>query len=384
MDDEDDLKSPSNAIKIKYDLTTMIKIKRNRLIKSTDKGDDTKKGIEACNNVDILNKSEWGERVTKLARTILILRTFSQNKAIPSPEDVRKLNIHLITRLKDFQYKEDVYSSLCTIAQARLLLYNKRRSGEIDAMSLKDFNTNRKTELNDVDKSLIGDLSDLEMHLLSSQDLIITRGKVILDLKENQLTWLCNHLGHTKKVHLEHYRQMSGFIERVEISKILLIQDMNLTEKFKGKTLKAVSMKDIINSNQGQGEQEEEEEDDAQKAAQSTLEALEDPCPQDIDDYIPDEYYFDEENQDYAGEGSSTSVIVKKRKSAKKCNRMKWTETEEEEIRIYFKKHLAAKKTPRKEECLKVLSISKEKGGQLHRRYWHTVIKKVSNMNKKD
>ncbi|XP_052097335.1 uncharacterized protein LOC127732312 [Mytilus californianus] len=177
MDDEDDLKSPSNAIKIKYDLTTMIKIKRNRLIKSTDKGDDTKKGIEACNNVDILIKSEWGERVTKLARTILILRTFSQNKAIPSPEDVRKLNIHLITRLKDFQYKEDVYSSLCTIAQARLLLYNKRRSGEIDAMSLKDFNTNRKTELNDVDKSLIGDLSDLEMHLLSSQDLIITRGK---------------------------------------------------------------------------------------------------------------------------------------------------------------------------------------------------------------
>ncbi|XP_052085092.1 uncharacterized protein LOC127722235 [Mytilus californianus] len=206
----------------------------------------------------------------------------------------------------------------------------------------------------------------------------------VLDLKENQLTWLCNHLGHTKKVHLEHYRQMSGFIERVEISKILLIQDMNLTEKFKGKTLKDVSMKDIINSNQGQGEQEEEEEDDAQKAAQSTLEALEDPCPQDIDDYIPDEYYFDEENQDYAGEGSSTSVIVKKRKSAKKCNRMKWTETEEEEIRIYFKKHLAAKKTPRKEECLKVLSISKEKGGELHRRYWHTVIKKVSNMNKKD
>ncbi|CAG2222027.1 unnamed protein product [Mytilus edulis] len=74
--------------------------------------------------------------------------------------------------------------------------------------------------------------------------------------------------------------------------------------------------------------------DDAQKAAQSTLEVLEDPCPQDIDDYIPDEYYFDEENQDYAGEGSSTSAIVKKRKSAKNAKRMKWTETEEKEIRV--------------------------------------------------
>ncbi|CAG2222944.1 unnamed protein product [Mytilus edulis] len=86
-----------------------------------------------------------------------------------------------------------------------------------------------------------------------------------------------------------------------------------------------------LNSNQGQGE--EEEEDDAQKAAQSTLEVLEDPCPQDIDDYIPDEYYFDEENQDYARKGSSTSVIVK-RENLPKMQRMKWTDTEEEEIRI--------------------------------------------------
>jgi hypothetical protein len=34
---------------------------------------------------------------------------------------------------------------------------------------------------------------------------------------------------------------MSGFIERVNISKMLLIQDMNLTGKFVGKTLQEIN-----------------------------------------------------------------------------------------------------------------------------------------------
>lgn len=125
---------------------------------------------------------------------------------------------------------------------------------------------------------------------------------------------------------------------------------------------------------------EEEVDDDAtESVAQHTLHLLEDPsCHQ---EYIPDEYYL-VENENASFEGDSTAKEVKKRKSAKQCNRMKWSETEEEEIRKYFKKHLASKTTLRKEECLKVLTISKEKGGELYRRYWHTVIKKISNMNK--
>lgn len=77
----------------------------------------------------------------------------------------------------------------------------------------------------------------------------------MLNLDKFQMDWVCNHLGHTKSVHKEHYRQMSGLVERTQISKLLLIQDMNLTSKFRGKKLedmdiKGTSIKLLIDSMQ--------------------------------------------------------------------------------------------------------------------------------------
>lgn len=43
--------------------------------------------------------------------------------------------------------------------------------------SLRDY-TNRSNHLDDVDQSLVGELTDLEKHLLISQQLMTLRGKV--------------------------------------------------------------------------------------------------------------------------------------------------------------------------------------------------------------
>lgn len=64
----------------------------------------------------------------------------------------------------------------------------------------------------------------------------------VLALTDSQLQWACDHLGHTKGVHLAHYRQMSGFIERVKMSKLILVQDLNLTGSLKGKHLDDASV----------------------------------------------------------------------------------------------------------------------------------------------
>lgn len=61
-------------------------------------------------------------------------------------------------------------------------------------------------------------------------------------MKDSQLQMACDHLGHTPKVHGEHYRQVSTALERVQISKLLLIQDMNLTGKVRGKELEDVEI----------------------------------------------------------------------------------------------------------------------------------------------
>jgi myosin-crossreactive antigen len=55
------------------------------------------------------------------------------------------------------------------------------------------------------------------------------------------MKWLCRHLGHTRKVHEQHYRATSGLIERLDIAKLMLLQEGNLQGKFHGKALKEIN-----------------------------------------------------------------------------------------------------------------------------------------------
>lgn len=55
----------------------------------------------------------------------------------------------------------------------------------------------------------------------------------MMNLSDSQLQWACDHFGHTKAVHLNH----SGYLERVQIAKLMIVHDMNLTGELKGKTL---------------------------------------------------------------------------------------------------------------------------------------------------
>lgn len=64
----------------------------------------------------------------------------------------------------------------------------------------------------------------------------------MLNLDKYQVDWVCRHLGHSGSVHKTHYRQMSDLIERVHITKLLLVQDFNLTNKFKGQRLEDIDV----------------------------------------------------------------------------------------------------------------------------------------------
>lgn len=61
-----------------------------------------------------------------------------------------------------------------------------------------------------------------------------------MDLKPSELNWVCDHLGHTVDVHKEHYRCRSNVIERIEIAKVLLLQDTGMVKNFVGKSLKDI------------------------------------------------------------------------------------------------------------------------------------------------
>lgn len=78
---------------------------------------------------------KWTERVTKMARAVLVQRSFNKEVEIPSPDDIKTLTEHICSELSILNlqnYVESTYRRAVVLCQTRLVLYNKRRSGEID------------------------------------------------------------------------------------------------------------------------------------------------------------------------------------------------------------------------------------------------------------
>ena len=65
-------------------------------------------------------------------------------------------------------------------------------------------------------------------------------------MKPHEIEWLCQHLGHTAEVHKLHYSNKSGYIERVNLSKLFMIQDYNAAAKFSGQDLSRISVQGIL------------------------------------------------------------------------------------------------------------------------------------------
>lgn len=64
----------------------------------------------------------------------------------------------------------------------------------------------------------------------------------MFDLSSQEQQQLSTHLGHTMDIHKIHYRQMSGLIKKIDISKIMLIQEYNLMAKYAGKKLNDITL----------------------------------------------------------------------------------------------------------------------------------------------
>ena len=140
---DEDLQSPSNAIKMRYDLKRMSRAKKSLAVKELDK--DREKGTKWRNARDEAKEfmqdldDNFDEKVTKLARNILEERLLNKKEKLPDPEDVQELSTHMVGELEDMDLcTTDVtwerYKHVVTYVQARLLTYNKRRSGELEAV----------------------------------------------------------------------------------------------------------------------------------------------------------------------------------------------------------------------------------------------------------
>lgn len=64
----------------------------------------------------------------------------------------------------------------------------------------------------------------------------------IINLKEGEIEWLSNHLGHEVHIDKNFYRQHEGVVEIAKIGKLLLAVDSGLASGYSGKTLDDISL----------------------------------------------------------------------------------------------------------------------------------------------
>ena len=129
MDDEDDLHSPSNAIKLKYDIKRMANAKYAFALRRNNK-----ESASMCKQFLKLMDIEWSENVTKLARTILATRRYIKKKELPSPEDVKKLTDHLYKEIQVTELKPENFHTIAELCEVLLTTCNKRRTGEVEVI----------------------------------------------------------------------------------------------------------------------------------------------------------------------------------------------------------------------------------------------------------
>ena len=119
-DDIEDLTSPSNVIKLGYELKRLCNIKSGVAIRQRD---ITTR--DECRDFITLTTSEWGLRVNKLSRTILHNRRYGIEERLALPSDLVKLANELskfdrsIISSTNFRHGE-------VIVMTKFLTYNRR------------------------------------------------------------------------------------------------------------------------------------------------------------------------------------------------------------------------------------------------------------------
>ena len=134
MDDEEDLKSPSTALKLGYDIKRLAGAKWGMALRNQDQA-----AADDCKNFLKLVKFEWATKVTKAALITLQIRKFNAERSLPLPEDLFTLNSHVKKELQSLDLSDNNfinYRRAEVLAQTRLLLFNKRRSGEVEVIRL--------------------------------------------------------------------------------------------------------------------------------------------------------------------------------------------------------------------------------------------------------
>ena len=129
-DDQEKLKHPSIALKIGYDLGRLAGLKLCTCIKEQDK-----EGESSTKQFLKLLKLQWSAKVSKFAHLSVSEKHFDNHRELPHPKDIATIAERLVGLAKELKLSEaGQYHEVVQVALPRLMVYNRRRSGEIEAL----------------------------------------------------------------------------------------------------------------------------------------------------------------------------------------------------------------------------------------------------------
>ncbi|KAH3754703.1 hypothetical protein DPMN_189384 [Dreissena polymorpha] len=412
LDKEENLSAPSNALKLGHDLKRMCNGKIGLAIIHDDK-----KSREQAADVLQLMQVYWVTRITKAVRVMLVARRDDVDKRLPDPEDIRDINRSLNAKIEalDLQHGRSNYRHVAQVLQAKLVLYNRRRSEELQAITLRDYSRRSRGVAG---KLLVRNCTAFEKKLLENQEVMSIRGKhgrrvPVLIPKEVQpgLAYLTDtgvrtaagigesnpYLFASKKESIVWaYDSLNKAGEEASLKAPELITSTNL-RKYMATMTQVLDLKsnefewvlnhlghtmdvhklhyratsDILERTQNAKLLMLQYQGRIGEFQNQSLEEIqfEDVVQEDTEETDPDEGQVDTEEDSYLEEALDESQTFFSELEGKSRNPKasetgnNWSADEEEEIKALFKKFFDLKKRPTPADCLKAKKRSKRENG---------------------
>lgn len=168
---------PSTVLKLGHDMKKLATIKMCRALRTGDQNLE-----KEAKDYLFLHEKEWGVKMSCTALTTLRERKFNKGQNLPQTSDLVKLTEHVSQQLKLAMEEivenvsNQIYKRLQKLCLVRLLLFNKRRPGELSQLTIKAY----KERPNWADagiQEVKDSFTSLEQKLLTAMDLVYIRGK---------------------------------------------------------------------------------------------------------------------------------------------------------------------------------------------------------------
>ncbi|XP_069109189.1 LOW QUALITY PROTEIN: uncharacterized protein [Argopecten irradians] len=173
---ENKFSNPSLALKIGHLLKKCAMIqKANALMtEDTSLGSKSDAFLSLC-------EMEWTDSVSGMALQTLSTAKMNKGQLLPLTEDIKKVQEYLkekssnLTESLKKTFTKETWNTLNQVTLARLVLFNRRRGGEAERITLKDYQERQKSGscLKDIEESL----SPMEKALCSTFERVEIRGK---------------------------------------------------------------------------------------------------------------------------------------------------------------------------------------------------------------